>query len=354
MLNKIVIFVLFLSSKCLAQSIDSETNKNIFLIGENHFIKEKYDEIKAFTFDQLKQLKKGEKASFYFELPYTLNFAFHKIKEQGDTTVFYEWFHHLYQSKNEPPSYFWIDYRDMILALIEYADKKEIELELMGIDTELEFRRTAFILSQFDSKVGTTIDSLLNLDFISNDRLTRNILNNHIDKLLEIPHEEIELAILRTLKKSLMIDCTICVDRDLFMLSNFMKSYDSTVPLHFISLGLDHIVSKHDFSNASSLFTTKYKMDTISYQSFYELMDKDFKEKTWRVGILALNHKLKYANISKPVDLKTLMDEMERIYIEEQLLDNDIYRANLSKNKALINLSKQLDYIIIYKTSHYK
>jgi hypothetical protein len=358
MTKYILSLLIFTISSSFSQKNNLKSNqtstKNIFLIGEAHFVKEKYDEIKAFTFEKINDLNKGDKVSFFFELPYTLNYAFNRFKEYGDTTVFLEWFNHLQGAKNDSVSYFWTDCRDMILELIDFADQKEIELEIVGIDTELEFRRTAFILSQFDYKVDNNIDSLLNLDYIKNDSLTRRLLLNQVDELSKISKSKIELNILETLKKSLTIDCTICLDRDQFMLTNFMRFYDSTTQLNFVSLGLDHIVSKHDFSKASSLFRMKYKIDTIGHQSFYELLNNDLKGQIWRVGILALNNKLKFANISKPRDYTELMNTKERDYIEKQLFDKGIYRVNLRNNKALTNLGEQLDYLIIYKVSHYR
>ena len=242
----------------------------------------------------------------------------------------------------------------MILDLIDFADEKGVELELIGIDTELEFRRTAFILSQFNTKLDTSIDSLLNLDYIRNDSLTRKFLLNQVNMLSRISESKVELDILNTLKNSLTIDCTICLDRDQFMLSKFMHFNDSVTQLNFVSLGLDHIVSEHDFSNASPLFRMKYKVDTIGHRSFYELLNNDIKKQTWRVGILALNNQLKFANVSKPKDYSPLMSAKERLYIENQLLGKDVYRVNLTENKDLSNLAKQLDYLIIYNVSHYR
>lgn len=358
MIKHILISLLSASSLIFAQEshlkLEPTSTENIFLIGESHFVKEKYDEIKAFTFEKINNLNKGDKISFFFELPYTLNFAFNRLSKHGDTAVFNEWFNHLYQTRNQFPSYFWTDYKAMILELIAFADQKEIELELIGIDTELEFRRTAFILSQFDNKIDLSIDSLLNSDYIKNDSLTRNILLKQVYELSKISQNKIELDILETLKKSLTIDCTICLDRDQFMMSNFARLYDKTTQLNFVSLGLDHIVSKHDFSNASPLFRMKYKIDTTNHQSFYELLNSDLKKQTCRVGILALNNKLKFANTSKHVDYKTLMNVKEQHYLEDQLLDKDVYRVNLRENKALNNLAEQLDYLIIYKVSHYR
>lgn len=354
----LLIAIFFLTSGLYAQNSQSISNvsseKSIFLIGESHTVKEKYDEIKAFAFGKMDQLEKGDAISFYFELPYTINYAFYRILEHGDTTVFYEWFNHLYQKKDEPPSFFWTDYRDMILELINYADKKDIEIELKGIDTEIVLRRTAFILSQFDNSSENIIDSLLNLDYLSNDSSTKSILFNQIEKLSTVTQNKVELDILQTLIKSLEIGYAISKERDKFMLSSFMKYYDSTAQLNFISLGLDHIVSKHDFSDSSSFFRMKYKLDTVDYQSFYELMDNDLKAQTMRVGVLELKIKIFYGNMFKRKDYKPIMNSKEREYIEKQLLNKDVYRVNVSKNKALSNLSKELDYLIIYKVSHYR
>lgn len=95
-------------------------------------------------------------------------------------------------------------------------------------------------------------------------------------------------------------------------------------------------------------------MDTLDYQSFYELMDNDLKAQTMRVGVLSLNTKLKFGYMLKREDYKPIMNSKEREYIEKQLLNKDVYRVNVSKNKALSNLSKELDYLIIYKVSHYR
>src|SRR5690554_514365 len=122
MIKFLVILFVFISASSFAQK-NPNKEQTIFLIGEAHFVKEKYDEIENLTFEKLNDLNKGDKISFFFELPYTLNYAFKKLSEHKDTTVFYEWFNHLFQTKNQSPSYFWTDYKDMVLELIAYADQ---------------------------------------------------------------------------------------------------------------------------------------------------------------------------------------------------------------------------------------
>lgn len=354
MTKVVLIFLLCLSFKAFAQEISFDSNKNIFLIGEMHFVQEKYDEIKKLTFSQLNRLKKGEKVSFYFELPYSLNYAFSKINENGDLSIFMNWFNHLYQFKVSTPSYFWTDYRDMIIDILDYSNKNGINIELFGIDIELELRRTVFILSSFENKTTNIVDSLLHLDYIENDDLTKKLIINEIDKMININTGDLELNILNTLKESLSIECDICLDRDEFMLKNFIKTYSSDTKANFISLGLDHIVNQHNFSTASPLFKSKYKMDTTNYKSFYTMLENDLKEKTIRIGILSLNNKLKSFNILKPSNLDNLMSQNEREYLEKALSETNVLRIDLNKQELYKNLSNQLDFLIIYNTSHYK
>ena len=356
MSKHIFILLSFIYSTSFSQAnlAEIETKKKIFFFGEAHFVKEKYDEMKTFSFQKIKGMKKGEKISFFFELPYSINYAFNKIKHENDTTYFNDWFNHLYQSKKSKASFFWKDYRDFILELIKYTDKKGVELQLMGIDTELEFRRTIFILSSFKNKIGKTIDSLLNLNFIHNDSTTREILLSYVKKLSIISDNKFELDVLRTLKKSLKIDCTICFDRDHFIYSNFINNYDSTHTETFATFGLNHVVTKHDFTNASPFFKKKYKFDLEGYKSVYELFNPELKEQICRIGIIAFKQDMNYSDMKMRKDYSNIMSEKERKYLENQLENESVIRIVTKKQNELSNLSSQLDYIIVYKSSNFR
>jgi hypothetical protein len=81
---KFSLFLLLLSSFKYGQGSTVETlpNQNkIYFFGEAHFIKEKYDEMKAFIFECLDTVSPGEKVTMYFELPTSLNYAINRIQE---------------------------------------------------------------------------------------------------------------------------------------------------------------------------------------------------------------------------------------------------------------------------------
>lgn len=326
----------------------------IFLFGESHFVKEKYDEMKSFIFQCLDSVSSGEKITLFFELPSSLNYAFSKIKTEQDTSVFYAWFNHIYQKKDMPVSYFWLDYRDFILALIQYSEKKGIDLKLRGIDLELEFRRTAFILSSFKNKLNTEIDSFLNINYIRNDSVDRAFLLNYVNESLHSINEPNEIEILNQLKHSLLIDCTICLKRDLFMSENFFKDFNTNDAVIIGTFGLDHIISKHNFSDASEQFKMKHKIDTVNYQPFYTLIKDQYNQQIFRIGIIAFNQEMRYSNLQKSMDYNHIMNKDERAYLELLLENQKVIKIHPSEYKELSNLSSHLDYIIVYKSSNFR
>ncbi|WP_338378745.1 hypothetical protein [uncultured Flavobacterium sp.] len=326
----------------------------IYLFGENHFVKEKYDEMKTFIMERLESVPSGEKVTMFLELPTSFNFALNKMKLEKDTIVFNEWFMHLYKQKNVAPSFFWTDYQEFILSILQFAEKKEIDFQFKAIDTELEFRRTAFVLSSFDDTTTTQIDSLLNVNYIEKNETNRSFLINYVNDLAKKTTIPNELKILDRLKEALLIDCTICRKRDEFMYDNFIRFYDTKDYMVFGTFGLDHVVNSQDFSAINDFFKFNHKVDTVNHKSLYNFLKEDFKQNIYRVGIIALNQNARFSNLKKPRDYSYMMNSEEREHIENLLTNEEVIRIYPSEDEVLKNLAKNLDYIIIYNSSNFR
>lgn len=358
-MNKhLIIFFLFILT---AYSQEKDNKKvvvekgKIILFGESHFVKEKYDEMKSFIIEQLEEVPAGEKVTFFLELPSSFNYAMDKMKVEKDTTVFQNWFNNIYTQKDIEPSYFWTDYRDFFVSLLEFAAQKEIDLNFKAVDTEREFRRTAFILSSWETKLDAKIDSLLNLKTIQKDEANRSFLINYVYQLAQTTTNKKELEILDQIKEGLLIDCTICRKRDEFMYNNFIKYYDPSDYLVFGTFGLDHVVNKPDFSATSDFFKFNHKVDTINHKSFYSFLKEDYKHKIYRVGIIALKQGTTgYTKLKKTMDYSATMTKEEREYLETLLIDQEVIRIHPFEDEVLKNLSLNLDYIIVYKSSNFR
>lgn len=88
-MTKYLLLLLLFSSFTYGQQSSMKALPNkIYLFSEAHFIKEKYDEMKIFIFECLDTVSSGEKVTMYFELPTSLNYAFNRMQEHKDTTVF--------------------------------------------------------------------------------------------------------------------------------------------------------------------------------------------------------------------------------------------------------------------------
>jgi len=364
--NKIIFiifkcFIFFLLNLTTSYSQDTVNRDlaveqgKIVLFGESHFVKEKYDEMKSIIIERLKDVPAGEKVTFFLELPSSFNYAMDKMKADKDTTVFSNWFNNVYAQKDKAPSYFWTDYRDFIVSLLEFAKEKEIDLNFKAIDVETEFRRTAYILSSFETKFETKIDSLLNLKTIKKNEANRSFLINYVDDLSLITTNSNELEILKQLKTSLLIDCTICRKRDEFMYNNFIKDYDSSDFLVFGTFGLDHVVNQPDFSATSDFFKFNHKVDTINHKSFYQFLKTDFKDKIYRVGIIALKQGTTgHINLKKTMDYSATMTKEEREHIEALLINKEVIRIYPYEDEVLKNISLNLNYLIVYKSSNFR
>ncbi|WP_338378742.1 hypothetical protein [uncultured Flavobacterium sp.] len=336
-------------------NVTSAEQGKIVLFGESHFVKEKYDEMKVFIMDRLKDVPAGEKVTFFLELPSSFNYALEKMKVDKDTMVFRNWFNNVYAQKDKAPSYFWTDYRDFIVSLLEFAKEKEIDLNFKAIDVETEFRRTAYILSSFETKFGTKIDSLLNLNTIHKNEVNRSFLVNYVHQLAQTTTTKNEQEILERVKEGLLIDCTICRKRDEFMYNNFIKNYDPTDYIVFGTLGLDHVVNKPDFSATSDFFKFNHKVDTINHKSFYQFLKTDFKDKIYRVGIIALKQGTTgHINLKKTMDYSATMTKEEREHIEALLINKEVIRIYPYEDEVLKNISLNLNYLIVYKSSNFR
>lgn len=357
MLKHLVFSLLFISlsySQTENTLVLQNEKGKIILFGEAHFVQEKYDEMKAFIFEKLENVSSKEKVTIFFELPSSLNYAISRIKEDQDTTLFKEWFNHVYKAKEMKPSFFWTDYRAFILSLLEYAEKKDIQLELKCIDVELEFRRTAFILSSFKTKLNSKMDSLIQKEHIPKSSEIRTTLLNYVNELALISTDPHELEVLKTLQVSLLIDCTICRKRDRFLYDRFKKYYDPTDAIVFGTFGLAHVINKPDFSKVSDFFKMDHKVDTTNHKSMSKFMTTDFNDKIFRVGIIALQHNLRLSDYQKPVDYSGIMNTEERNYIKTLFKDKEVLRLYPYEHKVLSNLASNLDYLIVYKNSNYR
>jgi len=352
----LILLVVFTSNWGFAQNpkyeLNSEENENIFLIGESHFVKEKFDEIKSLYIEKISELKKGDKVTFFFELPYSLNYAFSQIKENNDTTLFSQWFSHLYHLKDEKATSFWLDYKSMIIDLLNISKAKEIDIDLCAIDTEVKLRRTVFILSNIVD--NPQMDSLLAENEIENSEANKSILIDNIDSLLLFVDDEKIRHLLMNIKRGLSVKYLICKKRDAFMHEMFVENFKAESSLNFVFVGLSHAVSKHDFTDAGIFYALKYIDDAEGYMSFYDMLDSDMKRKTYRVGILALNHVLTGGSFSAPKYYKNIMTKKERLFLENNIQEDGVYRGVTRNTKKLRKLSKHLDYIIIYHSSGYK
>jgi hypothetical protein len=238
--------------------------------------------------------------------------------------------------------------------LLYFANRKEIELELKCIDFELEFRRTAFILSSFETKLNPQIGSLSNVEYIANDSVNRAFLLNYVNELSQITKVSVKLTTLNNLKSALLIDCTICFNRDQFMYENFIEHYDPTDAVVIGTFGLDNVVSKPDFSSIGESFKFNHKIDTVGHSSLYNLLKKDFKNQIFRIGIITFKQSMKRSNVQKPKDYSHIMKKEERDYIEMLLDVENVLRLHPNQHKKIVNLSSEIDYLIVYKSSSFR
>ena len=354
-----ILFIFLIISSVPFLSISQSSNnyskhKNIYLFGETHFVKEKYDEMREIIFEKIENLNQKDSVTMFFELPYSMNYILQDLDNENSLNLLRNWFNNVYQFKGKKPSYFWTDYRDFLLDLKKICNKKKINLTLKSIDTERELRRTTYILKALEqNEINTPIDSLLNSDIIENDSNTRNILIDHVKELTKNKKYSSEKKFLKTLEKSLTIDCTICLERDEFMYEQFS---DDSIKNNIVfgTFGLDHVVAKGGFHKIGEYFKSKNKIDTTGYKSFYSLFKSKYKSKTLRLGILAFNREMFFSDATMSNSYENIMTIEERKFLESLLTEKKVIRIYPSNYSELKNLSLHLDHVILYKSSNYK
>lgn len=138
-----ILFIFLIISSVPFLSISQSSNnyskhKNIYLFGETHFVKEKYDEMREIIFEKIENLNQKDSVTMFFELPYSMNYILQDLDNENSLNLLRNWFNNVYQFKGKKPSYFWTDYRDFLLDLKKICNKKKINLTLKSIDTERE------------------------------------------------------------------------------------------------------------------------------------------------------------------------------------------------------------------------
>ncbi|PHR47972.1 MAG: hypothetical protein COA32_05425 [Fluviicola sp.] len=352
-MKKLLIFIIFL---CLSGfgSTKTENNfpkKNIFLFGEVHFVQEKYKEIIESIVSIIDSSEASDTVNLFLELPTSFEFVVYRLKEYGDTTFFNNYYNNMYYKKT-PPSKFWLDFKQLLLDFMSYCDAKKIEWNIRCIDIERNFRNSAYVLNYFDSD----LDSLLSQKYIMDDSLNRNYLikKTHDIKQMTLFKDK-ELTYLDRIEQSLRIECHLCQKRDSFMYSNFTDFVDSSNNLNFGIFGIKHLLLKKSHKVEENSFTqSQFNIEEGDMVPFFGLFSESLKSKTYRIGIIAFQHKIFNSNFKISKDYEYLMSNSERKYLEQQLGSSKVLRINTKPhNDRLTGLSKKIDYLILYNESQY-
>jgi len=325
--------------------------KNIFLFGEVHFVKEKYSEIKESITSIIDTTNNSDTVNLFLELPTSFEFVLYRLKEFNDTTFFNNYYNNMYYKK-DPPSKFWLDFKELLLSFINYCESKKLEWNIRCIDIERNFRNTAYVLNFFDPE----IDSLLSQKYIMDDSLNRNYLIQKTGEFcLSRKFNEKELFYLKRINKSLNIDCQLCQKRDSFMYSQFTEFVDSVNNLNFGIFGIKHLLLRKSHSSDKNSFThSQFKVEEGEMIPFYGLFSDYLRNRTFKIGILALEHKIFDSGLSITKDYDYLMSDSEREYILSMLAGSKVIRCTTKSHKTQLNeLNEILDYLIVYKESQY-
>lgn len=333
---------------------------NIFLFGEMHFVNEKYVEFQDFFYSIVNSRAETKKITIALELPVSLNYGLDALLDDKDSTVFCNYFnYHLYAQKDEKPSIFWIDFKNLLLDLVKYCDEKKIELDIRCVDIERKFRRTVYTLFELYNKYNleqTSLTEMMNQQIILDDDTTRMSLIHLCDNFLRNSINTKDSAIVTQIKSALQINCIHnCNEREVFMYNNFNPlrgvSLCENGTIVFGIFGLNHLVfSGHDVPE-------KYinsENTEEDYRPFISLFDKQTFSKTFRIGVTAFTMKAKQ---NSPIEvhkkIPALLDE-EKEYLETLLKDKERISLFPKNHDAMQHFANEIDYLILYKSSYYK
>jgi len=333
---------------------------NIFLFGESHFVNEKYVEILEVFYTIVNTREETKKITLVLELPVSLNYGLDALINDKDSSVFCNYFnYHLYAQKDEKPSIFWIDFKNLLLEIVHYCDEKNIELEIQCVDVERKFRRTVYTLFELYNKYNLDqglLTEMMNKQIILDDDTTRQGLIQLCDDFLRNAINTTDSAIVTQIKKALQINCIHnCNEREVFMYNNFNSSMDVGIgenrTIVFGIFGLNHLVfSGHDIPEK---YITSDNIED-EYHPFISLFDKKMLSKTFRIGITSFTMKLNQkSQIEAHKKIPALLDD-EKEYLESLLKDKNRISLFPKDHKELSKFAKEIDYLILYKSSYYK
>lgn len=340
---------------------DNDLSKfNIFLFGEMHFVNEKYVEFKNLFYSIVNDRKELKSITIALELPVSLNYGLNLLLTDNDSTIFCNYFnYHLYAQKDEKPSVFWIDFKTLLLDLVQYCDKNNIELNIQCVDIERRFRRTAYTLFELYNKYHLeeiSLTQMMNNQIILDDEPTRGNLIRLCDYLISTSLNPTDSVIVTQIITALSIGCIHnCNEREVFMYDNFKSlrgvNFDENGTLLFGIFGLNHIVfSNHDIPN-KYLQTDKSFSD---YRPFISLFDKKTLSKTYRIGLTAFTMKYKENSpIEVPKKTPALLDK-EKEYLELLLKGKNRISLFPNKHEVLQHFATEIDFLILYESSYYK
>jgi len=340
------------------------SEKNLFLFGEMHFVNEKYEEIKKLS-NQIIDNKVGvDSVTLFLELPHSFQYIANKFLLENDTSAFELYFNNLYARRFEKPSLYWTKFKDLFYYLSSYVKRKHKTIIIKSVDVEKKFRRTAYVLSEIYETNNikgfckNQIDSLLHSKIVTDSPKTRMLLLKNINKVLStFDFYKEDRNLLNTMRQGLEIECFSCGERDQFMFDNFITTYSfSNTHLSIGIFGMSHIMNEFAFKKEKSETTFRYITDSKSvYKPFFMLFPEKIKEKSYTIGIVALNQSSKNYNILKPKPVSIpKLNKRGYKFLKKMVSENACIRIKTSEFKKLKSFSTYIDYLIVYETSYFE
>lgn len=325
-----------------------------------HFINEKYVEFQELFYSIVNGQAEAKKITLALELPVSLNYGLSALLNNKDSTIFCNYFnYHLYAQIDEKPSIFWLDFKNLLLNLVQYCDQQNIELDIQCVDVERKFRRTAYTLFELYNKYNLediSLTQMMNNQIILDNEPTRENLIRLCDYILKTSLNPTDSVIVTQIKTALQINCIHnCNEREVFMYDNFKSlrgvSFDENGTIVFGIFGLNHLVFYgHDMPEKY----LRSENTKEGYRPFISLIDKQTYSKVFRIGVTAFTMKAKQ---NSPIEvhkkIPALLDE-EKEYLETLLKDKKRISLFTKNHDALKHFANEIDYLILYKSSYYK
>lgn len=334
----------------------------MLLIGETHYIKEKFSHYNEILLSVDSLGGKYNNAALFVEMGPSLDYALRRKYAEGDSTFVRRYFEHVYSVIDYELSAHWLKFEKLLDDCINHYSGKTIHFEIHSVDIERFYRMVAFVLKdmliQNQCKAHKTLeklDSILNAkSYPTTEDRRQQLLSiaNSIKCKLK-PEDQVFLT---RLKKALLPFYNKSNPRDQLMADQITSLINDST-FYFGIFGAGHTLPEVEHCTLNDNCEKLFCPDARSKGRYPMLYHLEQLPNLYIYKVFILCHYWGKPTANKKwwvVKKNSWENEEDRAFLEKVIPEFGYFRGFTATYPELANLAKYADYLIYYYISDYE